>query len=133
MISIAFKAHGEQLDKSGQLYILHPLAVMRILNSDDEELNCIAVGHDLIEDTAVTYESLAAEFGHRVANGIRALTKHEGQTYEEYKEAVKANPDAVLVKMADLRHNSDITRQPGKLNFTRLNRYFSFYKELEEL
>ena len=136
MIALAANAHACQTDKAGKAYILHPLKVMHYLKTEDEELMCIAVGHDLCEDTAVTFLDLhKALFSERVIEGIRALTKQRGESYEEYKTKVKSNKDAILVKMADLRHNSDLRRLKGvtEKDVARTARYMQFYKELEEL
>ena len=85
MLVIATNAHDGQYDKGGAPYILHPLKVMHYLKSDDEELMCMALGHDVIEDTPVTYKDLRdAGISERVIIAIRALTKQPGQTYEEY-------------------------------------------------
>ena len=76
MLVIATNAHAGQFDRGGAPYILHPLKVMHYLKSDDEELMCMALGHDVIEDTAVTYQDLrSAGISERVIAGIRALTK----------------------------------------------------------
>ena len=131
---LATKKHEGQYDKGGRPYILHPLKVMHYLKSDDDELNCIALGHDLVEDTDTTYVELAMEgFSVRVINGIRALTKVRGETFEQYKARVLGNPDAVAVKMQDLRHNTDIRRLKGvtEKDVQRTARYHKFYKELE--
>lgn len=136
MIAIAATAHAGQTDKAGKAYILHPLKVMHYLKTEDEELMCIAVGHDLCEDTSVTFLQLEEEgFSSRVVEGIRALTKQRGESYEEYKRKVKSNKDAILVKMADLRHNSDLRRLKGvtEKDVARTARYMQFYKELEGL
>ena len=86
---------------------MHCYHVMYEVRAYGPEVAMIALGHDLIEDRGktVTYT--------RLANGrvpfpkvIRALTKVPGESYEEYKAKVKLNPDAVIVKMADIRHNS---------------------------
>lgn len=58
MLVIATNAHAGQFDRGGAPYILHPLKVMHYLKSDDEELMCMALGHDVIEDTPVTYKDL---------------------------------------------------------------------------
>ena len=58
MLVLATQKHFCQYDKGGKPYILHPLRVMYQLKTDDEELNCIALGHDLVEDTDVTYSML---------------------------------------------------------------------------
>ena len=136
-IKIAVDAHEGQLDKAGKPYILHPLKVMHYVKSDDEELMAIAVLHDVIEDNRqYTYEYLIQEgMTVRVVEGIMALTKLPGQTYEGYKESVKSNKDAVRVKMADLRHNSDIRRLKGvtQKDIDRTVKYHQFYLELQAL
>ena len=135
MLLIATNAHAGQFDKGGNPYILHPLKVMHYLKTDDEELMCIALGHDVIEDTPTTYQDLReAGISERVIAGIRALTKQPGQTYAEYKETVFANPDAMRVKMADLRHNTDIRRLKGirDKDIERMVRYQQFYMEIRE-
>lgn len=133
MISLATERHAGQFDKGGRPYILHPLTVMHRLRTDDEELQCIAVGHDLIEDTATTsHELRELGFPERVIRGIQTLTKYDGQTYDEYRERVKSNPDAIRVKIEDLRHNSDIRRLKGVTDkdVARIRRYHEFYLEL---
>lgn len=137
MITKALYAHLGQVDKGGQPYILHPLKVMFLLDSIDEELNCIAVGHDLFEDTNATETELRQiGMSNRVIAGIEVMTKKKGQSYEEYKEAIKANRDAVKVKMCDLRHNSDISRLKDpytRKNQDRIEKYREFYMELNAL
>ena len=133
MLVIATNAHHGQFDKGGNPYILHPLKVMHYLKSDDEELMCMALGHDVIEDTDVTYKDLRdAGMSERVIKGITALTKQRGQTYEEYKEVIFSNPDAMRVKMADLRHNTDIRRLKGvtEKDLARVAKYHTFYLEI---
>ena len=71
MLLIATNSHNGQFDKGGKPYILHPLKVMHYLKTEDEELQCIALGHDLIEDTKTTYEQLRNEgFTTRIIEGI---------------------------------------------------------------
>jgi (p)ppGpp synthase/HD superfamily hydrolase len=133
MISLATERHAGQFDKGGRPYILHPLTVMHRLRTDDEELQCIAVGHDLIEDTTVTGAELRElGFSERVIAGIQDLSKWENQTVSEYRARVKANPDARRVKIEDLRHNSDIRRLKGvtEKDVKRMVRYHEFYLEL---
>lgn len=135
MLHIATTAHHGQMDKGGNPYILHPLKVMHYLKSDDEELMCMALGHDVIEDTTVTYQDLRdAGISDRVIQGIRALTKQPGQTYDEYKASVFASNDAMQVKMADLRHNSDIRRLKGVTDrdVARIAKYMKFYSEIRD-
>jgi (p)ppGpp synthase/HD superfamily hydrolase len=136
MLILAATAHSGTFDKGGKPYILHPLTVMHKLRSNDEELLCIALGHDLLEDTAVTIDVLEGlRISNRVINGIVALTKVNGESYEDYKAKVKANPDAVRVKMEDLRHNSDLRRLKDvrPKDIERMAKYMAFYKELQAL
>jgi (p)ppGpp synthase/HD superfamily hydrolase len=131
---LATNAHSGQFDKGGSPYILHPLKVLYYIKSDDEELQCIAILHDVIEDTNTKYSDLyAAGFSERIVTGVRALTKQPGQTLDEYKEVIFANNDAMLVKLADLRHNSDIRRLKGitEKDIIRLSKYHHFYMEIK--
>lgn len=133
MLVLVTNAHGGQYDRGGQPYILHPLKVMHYLKSNDEELQCIALGHDVVEDTDVTYKDLRDNgISERVVAGIRALTKVPGETLDEYKARVYANRDAMLVKKSDLRHNTDIRRLKGvtEKDIARMARYHQFYIEL---
>jgi len=135
MIVIATNAHAGQFDKAGKPYILHPLRVMSFIKEDDEELQCIAVGHDLFEDTKVTKQDLRDEgISERVINGIWCMTKLPGETLEEYKARVFSNEDSMKAKKADLRHNSDIRRLKGVTakDFERTAKYMQFYAEIEE-
>lgn len=133
-IVLATNAHAGQKDKSGAPYILHPLTVMGLLETKDEELMCIAILHDVVEDTKTTFQDLLdAGMSTRVVEGVRAVTKMTGQTYEEYKDAVMSNSDAILVKMADLTHNTDVRRLKGiaQKDIDRMGRYHVFYYELK--
>lgn len=136
MLVLATNRHAGQFDKGGNPYILHPLKVMYYLKSNDEELQCIALAHDLVEDTDTTYDELREMgFTDRIIQGIAALTKLPGESYEQYKCRVKDNPDAVRVKMADLRHNTDIRRLKGvtERDLARVEKYHRFYMELQLL
>jgi len=136
MLVLATNRHAGQFDKGGNPYILHPLKVMYYLKSNDEELQCIALAHDLVEDTDTSYDELQElGFTDRIIQGIAALTKQRGESYDQYKERVKSNPDAVKVKMADLRHNTDIRRLKGvtEKDLARIEKYQRFYLELQLL
>lgn len=127
-------AHRGQFDKGGAPYQLHPLKVMHYLKTTDEELQCMALLHDVVEDTKTTWKDLE-EIGctERVINGVRALTKQPGQTYDEYKETVFANEDAMRVKLCDLRHNTDIRRLKGvtQKDIDRMAKYNQFFLEIQ--
>lgn len=134
-ICIAAKAHDGQFDKSGKPYILHSLKVMHYLKSDDEELNCIAVLHDVLEDTYVTAKDLLeAGISNRVILAVSCLTKQEGQSPEEYLEVVLSNVDAMKVKLCDLRHNMDIRRLKGvrEKDLQRMAKYANMYTIIKD-
>lgn len=133
MLLLATGAHAGQFDKGGAPYILHPLKVMHYLKTDDEELMCIALGHDLFEDTYVVPTTLLdLGVSVRVVLGIDALTKRKHETYEDYKGKVMVNEDAMRVKLCDLRHNTDIRRLKGvtEKDTARIAKYHQFYQEI---
>ncbi len=134
-IVIATNAHHGQFDKGGKPYILHPLAVMNMLATEDEELMAIGLLHDVIEDTKVTYKDLRdAGMTERVIDGIRGMTKLPGQTLEEYKEQVFDNIDTMKTKACDLRHNSDFRRLKGvsEKDIERMAKYQVFYFQIQQ-
>ena len=134
MIALAAEKHANQYDKQGEPYFLHLMQVMRNTESNDEIVQCVAVGHDLIEDTDVTYEQVLEEFGAEIADGIEAMSKRKGEAYEDYLERVLANPLASRVKMADLQHNTLITRMRGTSpkDLERVAKYWRAYALLKE-
>lgn len=136
-ITLAAKWHDGQYDKGGEPYICHVDKVSHYVKTDDEELRCVAWLHDVIEDTKCTYQDLRdAGMSQRVIDGVKALTKERGESYEEYQQKVFANKDAIRVKMADLRHNMDIRRLKGistEKDVQRLVRYGKFYQDLKGL
>lgn len=135
-IAIASDKHMGQFDKGGMPYILHPLKVLHYLKTDDMELMAIAVLHDVVEDTDTTFEDLKeAGMTTRVIEALRLLTKMPGQTHREYVDGIKTNRDAIAVKLADLRHNSDIRRLKGvsEKDIARLKKYTEMHYELKDL
>lgn len=110
-LRLAYAAHHGQTDKSGQPYIFHPYHLAEQMT--DEISTCAALLHDVVEDTAVTIEELEQEFPKEVTGVLRLLTHEKGTDYFDYVRAIKGNPVAVKVKLADLAHNSDETRFAG--------------------
>ena len=103
-----------------------------MVESDEDEVKSIALLHDIVEDCKVwTIERIRRVFNERIAMGVLHLT-HGIEGYNYYIELLKNNPDAVLVKLADLRHNMDITRLPvlGEYEIKRLKKYHAAYLEL---
>ncbi|MFS9168660.1 GTP pyrophosphokinase [Streptococcus mitis] len=108
-LSIAKKAHEGQYDKAGVVYIKHPLFVASLVDTQEEK--AVALLHDVLEDSPYTAEELIlAGLPETVVTAVQILTKQMGQDYQIYLQAVKSNPLARLVKLADLKHNSDSSR-----------------------
>ena len=108
---IAYNAHHGQLDKSGAPYIFHPIHLAEQM--DDEFSCCAALLHDVVEDTEITLEDLRKDFPEEVVEAVRLLTHEEDVPDVEYLTAIKANPIALKVKLADNAHNADQTRCCG--------------------
>lgn len=108
-LKISFDAHKNQVDKSGMPYVYHPFHLAEQM--DDEISTCVALLHDVVEDTAVTLGDLkAAGFPDDVIEALSLMTHGDDVPYMEYIRALKNNPVARKVKLADLAHNSDLTR-----------------------
>lgn len=125
-LSITAKAFEHKLDKSGKPYMLHCIRVMNNVDQNDEELMQIAVMHDLLEDTDYTMSELKLlGFSDRVLKALVLLDHDEDVDYFEYIKQIYPNKDARLVKLSDLRDNSDITRLKGlrKKDHDRIEKY----------
>lgn len=135
-IKIAAEGHLNQKDKGGNPYILHPLKVMHYLKTDDFQLMAIAALHDVLEDTDVTAADLVLlGFSNRVKDAVVLLTKKPNQAPEEYFQGIASNYDAVRVKLADLRHNSDVRRLKGlgDKDLLRIRKYHDMYLRLTKM
>lgn len=121
---IAINAHKGQLDKSGADYISHPVFVA--LNMDTDEEKITALLHDVLEDSDYTKEQLIAEgIPKNIVEAVSVLTRVNGENYMDYIKRVSENPLAKKVKIADLKHNMDISRisKPNSKDIKRMNNY----------
>ena len=108
-LTLCFEAHKGQRDKSGLPYAFHPFHLAEQMTTEDTTV--AALLHDVAEDTDYTLDDLAAMgFGEAVMNALALLTHGDDVDYMDYVRAIAQNPIAKAVKIADLRHNSDITR-----------------------
>ena len=108
-MKLCFEAHKEQKDKSGQPYVFHPFHVAEQM--DDEESTVVALLHDVVEDCDYSLDDIAEEgFGDAVVEALRLLTHEDGMPYLDYIRRIRTNPLATKVKLADLAHNSDLSR-----------------------
>lgn len=108
-MKLCFEKHKNQLDKSGIPYPFHPFHVAESMT--DENTTCVALLHDIIEDTDMAEEDLLAMgFPKEVVEAVSLMTHQEQEPYLEYVKRLKSNDIARRVKISDLMHNSDITR-----------------------
>lgn len=129
---VAKFAHEGQVDKGGKPYIAHPLAVADMVSEELEKV--VALLHDVVEDTPVTLEELQRYFPSDVCNAIHLLTKKNDEDYCAYLARIKENPLARAVKIADMTHNSDLSRikNPKKEDFLRVEKYACGIRFLSE-
>jgi len=151
-IKLASRQHEGQLDKGGQPYILHPLAVMfKLINAGitNETYLKVAVLHDVAEDTTMCIEQID-KWRTLTAEEKEALDllNHQAdpmvgdlEDYQNYINAISNNEIATKVKIADLRHNLDLDRMINvnecqnrfDFNLRRINKYLKALKTLVEI
>ena len=108
-MKLCYEAHKDQVDKSGLPYVFHPAHVAEQMT--DEATTIVALLHDVVEDTDYTLEDLAAEgFGKEILEAVALMTHEDDVPYLDYVAKLKDNPIARAVKLADLAHNSDLSR-----------------------
>lgn len=129
-VEIAAEAHQGQVDKGGAPYLLHPVEVARQVPWMESKI--AAMLHDVAEDTDISLDRLAALFPPKILDALRLLTHDPKDTYEEYIQKIGYNTIATQVKLADLKHNMDISRihHPTKRDLERLMRYRKAYAYL---
>ncbi len=132
-MQLCFAAHKEQTDKSGMPYIFHPFHLAEQM--PDECTTITALLHDVVEDTEYTLLDLEnMGFPKAVVDAIALMTHDKGVPYMEYVAKIKENPIARTVKLADLQHNSDITRLDvvDKKDLQRVEKYQKALQLLKE-
>lgn len=108
-LKLSFEAHKNQLDKSGMPYVYHPFHVAEQMNTEAETI--VALLHDVVEDTDYSLADIRKMgFPEDVIDALALMTHDKTVPYMEYVAAIKKNPIAKAVKLADLKHNSDLTR-----------------------
>ena len=114
---LAKEAHAPQVRKTGEPYILHPIAVATIAAGELRlDINSVIAAflHDVVEDTPHTIEEINARFGDDVAYLVKVLTKPEKQEYEQSQQvdnfkqmlnSMQRDIRPIFVKLADRLHN----------------------------
>ena len=130
-LKIAYQAHKNQYDKSGLPYIFHPFYVATLMK--DEITTIVALLHDVIEDSDYTITDIKQMgFSNEVIKALQLLTHDKDVDYYRYIESIKTNEVAKEVKIADLKHNSDLSRL-DTVNESDLNRVEKYKKALKIL
>lgn len=136
---LAMYTHMEQVDRSGEPYIYHPLTVMMSIKDTDKifELKCriVAILHDVIEDTTdldMTMEMLYMNVDVELIKCVKLVTKEKGYIEEEYFKRIKEDLIAKTVKIADLTHNMDLSRLK-KIKPKDIERYEKYKKQKQYL
>jgi (p)ppGpp synthase/HD superfamily hydrolase len=131
-IQIAVKAHRKQTDKYGQPYILHPMRVMAMGRTEEEQI--VGILHDVVEDTDWTFDQLRKEgFSERIIAALDCVTRRgDNEDYDAFVARTRKNPLAIRVKLNDLTDNMDIRRmeEVKERDVKRLNKYLRAYKLL---
>jgi (p)ppGpp synthase/HD superfamily hydrolase len=131
-IRLMFDLHKEQTDKSGLPYVFHPWHVAESM--DDEITATVALLHDAVEDTDLTLEDVReAGFPEEVVAALGCMTHDDSVDYMDYVRALAPNAVARKVKLANLRHNADITRldAPTEKDLARREKYLKAIELLE--
>ncbi len=131
-LRLAYEAHKGQYDKSGVPYVFHPLHLAEQM--DDEDSIVAALLHDVAEDTDYSLDDLRRMgFPARALAAVALLTHDPAEPYLDYVARVKENAVARRVKLADLRHNSDLSRidRVTQRDLDRVEKYAAAIRLLE--
>ena len=128
-LNIAHKAHHGQKDKGNVPYIFHPYHIAEKFNNETDI--CVAILHDVLEDTFVSKEELEGYFPKEVIEPLVLLTRSTHDTYFEYIKNICSNPIAKKVKIEDIKHNLVFERIQNKTRNEKLEK--RYLKALEIL
>lgn len=132
-LKLCFEAHKNQTDKSGLPHVFHPFHVAEQMT--DEKTTIVALLHDVIEDTSYTLQDLRnLGFDEDVLGALELMTHDKNVPYMDYVAKIKGNAIAKTVKLADLSHNSDLTRldEINEVALNRVEKYKAAIKLLSE-
>lgn len=129
-MTIAYNAHQNQFDRAGVPYIFHPIHLAEQMNSETECI--VALLHDVVEDTSITFTELEKEFPSGIIEILKLLTHDKKTDYMSYIKKLKNNSVAKNVKIADIKHNADESRL-DKITAKDILRRNKYKKALEIL
>ena len=133
-IILMLEKHRGQKDKAGKPYYGHLIRVSQEVFTGKRKI--VALLHDSIEDTDVTPEYLLQQgFPQEIVKAVEAISRREGESYEDFIDRVAQNPLATIVKLSDLEDNMNLFRlnEITEEDRLRLNRYLKAHRKLEQL
>lgn len=128
----ALAAYGGKVDKGGEPYILHPMRLM--VQMDEPISQCVALLHDVIEDSDTTADDLRADgFPESVVSAVEVLTRRRGESYEAFIDRVRIHPLARKVKLKDIEDNLNVLRLNAitEADLKRVKKYHEAWKRLD--
>ena len=137
--NIAIKAHVGQVDKTGKPYFQHALAVSKRCKTLEGKI--VGFLHDVLEDCPSWSPTMLIESGipAYLVEVVQILTHSKKETYDDYIDRIMINRIAVEVKISDLKHNMDLSRNKVGLTDKDIERtlkyhrnYVKLYKYLQE-
>ena len=137
-LEIVTRLFNDKEDKGGQPYVIHLLKVYSGVSEYTEKV--CALLHDVVEDTDISYNDLSeVGFSSKVIEILRILTKIKGEDYRDYIKRItdSGNVHAMNIKLADLKHNMDISRikNPTTNDYERISKRYepAYHKILDKL
>ena len=98
----AMKHDGQLRKNSGLPYFIHPVRVARNLKAEDDEMIIAGLLHDVLEDTNGTYDEIREQFGYRVAELVKGMTKTEEiSMFQAMDSVINEFPEVVTIKVSD--------------------------------
>lgn len=133
-MQLAYERHAGQTDRGGMPYIFHPMHIAEQMSTERE--TCVALLHDILEDTDTTPQELRdMGFPDEWVDDIKYLTKAPTESYDDYITLLARHSVPRKVKLADLLHNSDLTRlkKVTDKDVERMHKYIKYIKILEKM
>lgn len=110
-MKLCFEAHKNQIDKAGIPYVFHPISLAERFGEGREAETCVALLHDVLEDTDYTVDDIrAAGMNEEVIEALLLLNHNPKVEYMNYVRHLSKNDIARHVKICDLQHNSNLSR-----------------------
>lgn len=122
-MQLCFMVHKQQVDKGNLPYVFHPFYIACQMDSEVEIV--VALLHDVVEDSSYSFDDLIEMgFSTEIIEALKLLTRKQ-ENYFEYITRIKTNSLATKIKIADLKHNSDINRLDNvtKQDLKRIEKY----------